>query len=107
MIEPEILVLLGTAGAIFAIGLACLISRPNLIKIVIGLEFLGSSVSLVIITGGYLAGDVAVSQAVIFTLITIEAIIAGVALALVIVAKRTWKTLDIGLITRHLQERDR
>ena len=107
MIEPEILVLLGTAGAIFTIGLACLISRPNLIKIVIGLEFLGSSVSLVIITGGYLSGDVAVSQAVIFTLITIEAIIAGVALALVIVAKRTWKTLDIRLITRHLQERDR
>jgi multisubunit Na+/H+ antiporter MnhC subunit len=107
VVEAEILVLLGTAGAIFAIGLGCLISRPNLIKIVIGLEFLGSSVSLVIITGGYLAGDVAVSQAVVFTLITIEAIIAGVALALVIVAKRTWKTLDIGLITRYLQEGER
>ena len=103
MIALEIVVLLSTAGAIFTIGLACLITRTNLIKIVIGLEFLGSSVSLVMITSGYLAGDVATSQAVVFTLITIEAIIAGVALALVIVANRTWKTLDIGKIVRYLQ----
>jgi NADH:ubiquinone oxidoreductase subunit K len=100
MIAPEILVLLGTAGALFTIGLSCLISRGNLIKMVIGLEFLGSSVSLIFITGGYLGGDVGVSQAVVFTLITIEAIIAGVALALVIVAKHTWKTLDIASIAQ-------
>ncbi len=106
MIAAEVFVLLGIAGAVFAVGLACLISRTNLIKIVIGLEFLGSSVSLVIIASGYIAGDVAVSQAVVFTLITIEAVIAGVALALVIVAKRTWKSMDIGTIIRSLQKEE-
>jgi NADH-quinone oxidoreductase subunit K len=106
MIAPEIFVLLGIAGIVFTIGLACLVTRANLIKIVIGLEFLGSSVSLVIITSGYIAGDVALSQAVVFTLITIEAVIAGVALALVIVAKRTWKSMDIGTITRSLRKEE-
>ena len=104
MIGAEVLVLLGIAGALFAIGLACLISRANLIKMVIGLEFLGSGVGLVFITSGYLGGDVAVSQAVVFTLITIEAIIAGVALALVIVLKRTWKTLDIASIAQRTRD---
>ncbi|MGD1005095.1 MAG: NADH-quinone oxidoreductase subunit K [Methanoregulaceae archaeon] len=100
MIPPELFILLGISGALFTIGLTCLISRANLIKMVIGLEFLGSSVSLIFITGGYLGGDVGISQAVVFTLIIIEAIIAGVALALVIVAKHTWKTLDIASIAR-------
>ncbi len=104
MISPEILVLLGIAASVFSIGVGCLIGRANLIKIVIGLELMGSGVSLVMITGGYLSGDVGTSQAVVFTLITIEAVIAAVALALVIVARRLWKTLDITFITRILQE---
>jgi NADH:ubiquinone oxidoreductase subunit K len=107
MIAAELILLLGTAGALFTIGLEALITRANLIKMVIGLEFMGSSVSLIFITGGYLAGDVGISQAVVFTLITIEAVIAGVALALVIVAKRTWRTLDIAAIARYLQRDER
>ncbi len=105
MISPEILVLLGIAGSVFSIGVGCLIGRANLIKLVIGLELMGSGVSLVMIIGGYLAGDVGTSQAVVFTLITIEAVIAAVALSLMIAARRLWKTLDITSITRILQER--
>ncbi len=98
MIDAVVLLLLGTAGALFTTGLACLIARSNLIKMVIGLELLGKGVSLVFVTGGYLSGDVGTSQAVVFTLIIIEAVVAAVALALVILAKRTWKTLDIASI---------
>ncbi|HYM41093.1 MAG TPA: NADH-quinone oxidoreductase subunit K [Thermoplasmata archaeon] len=103
MIGPEALVLLGVAGALFAIGLACLIARSNLVKMVIGLEILGKGVSLVFITAGYVNGDVGMSQAVVFTLIIIEAVVAGVALALVILAKRTWGTLDITKIAQRVR----
>ena len=96
--DATVAVLLGVAGALFASGLACLVARANLIKIVIGLELLGKGVSLLFITGGYLSGDTASAQAVVFTLIIIEAVVAAVALALVILAKRTWKTLDVGTI---------
>ncbi len=99
MIDAIVLLLLGSAGALFTTGLACLIARSNLIKMVIGLELLGKGVSLVFVTGGYLSGDVGTSQAVVFTLIIIEAVVAAVALALVILAKQTWKTLDIASIT--------
>jgi NADH:ubiquinone oxidoreductase subunit K len=93
-------ILLAVSGVLFAVGIYALVARTNLIKMVIGLELMGSSVSLVFITGGYIAGNVGVSQAVVFTLITIEAVVAAVALALVIIARHTWKTLDIVSITR-------
>ena len=100
MIGPEALILLTVSGALFAVGLMCLIARANLVKMVIGLEILGKGVSLVFVTAGYLNGNVGTSQAVVFTLIIIEAVVAGVALALVILAKRTGGNLDIASITR-------
>jgi len=81
-------------AGLFACGLVCLVSRSHLIKMVMGLEFLGKGISVFFILGGYVAGNVAVSQAVVFTLIAIEAVVAGLALALVIVLRRTWKTFD-------------
>lgn len=79
---------------LFACGLICLVSRSHLIKMVMGLEFLGKGISVFFIAGGYAAGNVAVSQAIVFTLIAIEAVVAGLALALVIVLRRTRKTFD-------------
>lgn len=94
------------AGALFAIGLAGLIARSHLIKIVMGLEFLGKAVSLLFILSGYLSGDVRASQAVVFTLIAIEAVVAGVALTLVILVRRVWKTLDNATMIRLLHGGD-
>ena len=88
------IILLAISAALFAVGLAGLVGRANLIRMVIGLEFLGKGASLLLITAGYAAGDTGVSQAVVFTLITIEAVVAAVALALVILVKRTTGSLD-------------
>ncbi len=96
----EVIIILIVAGAFFAIGIGSLIARCNLIKMVIGLEFLGKGVSLLFVLGGFLSGDTGVSQAVVFTLIAIEAVVAGLALALVILARRVWKTFDIAAISR-------
>jgi multisubunit Na+/H+ antiporter MnhC subunit len=67
---------------------------------VMGLEFLGKGVSLLFILGGYLAGDTGISQAVVFTLIAIEVVVAALALALVILLRRAWKTFDSAAISR-------
>ena len=94
MTDPGVLLLLGVAGGLFALGLLGLMSRTNLIKMVLSLELLGKGVSLVFIVGGVLAGDVGTSQAIVFTLIVIEAVVAALALALVVLTKRVWRTLD-------------
>ncbi len=98
-------VIIVSAG-LFAIGLAGLIARNDLIKMVMGLEFLGKAVCLLFILGGYMSGETGVSQAVVFTLIAIEAVIAGVALALVILLKRAWKTFDSEIIFRIIRGGD-
>jgi NADH:ubiquinone oxidoreductase subunit K len=98
MMPDEGVVLLIVAGALFATGLFCLVSRSNLIKMVMGLELLGKGVSLIFVLGGFMSGDTGMSQAVVFTLIAIEAVVAGLALAFVILAKRIWKTFDITAI---------
>ena len=103
MIQPEILLLVAVAGGLFTIGLVCLIARSNLIKMVMGIEFCGKGVSLLFILGGYLMGDVAVSQTIVFTLIAIEAVVAGLALALGIMMKRVWNTFESGKIN-HLAQ---
>lgn len=100
MMPDEGVVILIVAGALFAIGIFSLVARGNLIKMVIGLELLGKGVSLLFVLGGYLAGNTGISQAVVFTLIAIEAVVAGLALALVILARRVWKTFDIAAISR-------
>mgnify|MGYP001066778804 CR=1 FL=1 len=100
MIPDEGVVILIVAGALFAIGISGLIARGNLIKMVMGLELLGKGVSLLFILGGYLSGTTGESQAIVFTLIAIEAVVAGLALSLVILAKRVWKTFDIAAIPR-------
>ena len=93
-----VLINLGAAGALFAIGLYCLIARSNLLKMVIGLELLGKGTSLLFVLGGYLAGDVGTSQAVVFTLIVVEAVVAAVALALVVLVKKAYLTLDVAAL---------
>jgi len=100
MMPDEGVVILMVAGALFAIGVFSLVSRGNLIKMVMGLELLGKGVSLLFVLGGYMSGNTGVSQAVVFTLIAIEAVVAGLALALVILARRVWKTFDIAAISR-------
>ena len=92
-------ILLAVAAGLFAVGLPGLIGRTHLIRMVIGLEFLGKGASLVLITAGYPAGDAGISQATVFTLITIEAVVAAVALALVILVKRTTGSLDSSMVT--------
>jgi multisubunit Na+/H+ antiporter MnhC subunit len=100
MISALVTITCAVAGALFVIGLSCLIARQNLLKMVIGLEFLGKGVSLLFVIGGFIAGDVGLSQAVVFTLIAIEAVVAGLALALVIRVEGVWKTLDSSRIFR-------
>ncbi len=101
MTPEENVVIVLVAGALFATGLFCLIARSNLIKMVMGLEFLGKGVSLLFVLGGTVSGTTGESQAVVFTLIAIEAVVAGLALAFVILARRIWKTFDIAAISRH------
>lgn len=100
MISSPVPVVVVIAFLLFTAGLAGLTARSHLIRMVMGIEFLGKGVCLLFILGGYISGDTGISQAVVFTLIAIEAVIAGVALALIILFRRTWNTFESSPVFR-------
>ena len=80
---------------IFLLGLYCVISQRNLIKIVIGIEIMGKAVILNFITAGYYQNNTGVSQAIVMTAILIDVTLAAVMLALVVNVFR----LNKGILT--------
>ena len=69
---------------IFLLGLYCVVSQGNLIKIVIGIEVMGKGVLLNFITAGFFQNNTGMAQAVVMTAILIDAVIAAVILALIV-----------------------
>jgi NADH:ubiquinone oxidoreductase subunit K len=69
---------------IFLLGLYCVISQQNLIKIVIGIEIMGKAVILNFITAGFYQNNSGIAQAIVMTAILIDAVIVAVVLALIV-----------------------
>ena len=80
---------------IFLLGLYCVISQRNLLKIVIGIEIMGKAVILNFITAGYYQNNTGASQAIVVTAILIDVIMVSVMLALVVNVFR----LNRGILT--------
>ena len=69
---------------IFLLGLYCVVSQGNLIKIVIGIEIMGKGVILNFITAGFFQNNTGVAQAIVMSAILIDAVLVAVILALVV-----------------------
>ncbi len=87
-------------GLLFFIGLYCLLTSRNMIKLLIGLEIMAKSAVLSFITAGYARGETFFSQSLVITFIVIEVSIVAVALALVINAYKNTGNLDIRSLTK-------
>ncbi len=87
-------------GLLFFIGLYCLLTSRNMIKLLIGLEIMAKSAVLSFITAGYARGETFFSQSLVITFIVIEVSIVAVALALVINAYRNTGSLDVRSLTK-------
>src|SRR5690554_6811030 len=85
---------------IMGLGLFCIIINRNLIKILIGIEILNRAVTLLLVSSGYYGSNLALAQVIAVLSITVEAIVAAVALALIINAKKLYGDVNSGLLTR-------
>jgi len=76
------------------IGFYCLLATYNLIRVLIGLELLIKSVTLLLVVVGYVSGHVALMQAFVITLIVVEVVVIVVATGVVINLRRHNQSLD-------------
>ncbi len=79
----------------FVSGLYCILISRNLIRAIIGLELLIKAVTLLVIVAGYITGRVAVTQAMVITIIVIEVVVAAVAGGIALRVFRFNDNLDI------------
>lgn len=69
----------GTIVFVLGLGLYCVLSAGNVIRILIGVELMTKAATLAIILAGYLTGQAALAQCLAITLIVVEVAVIAVA----------------------------
>jgi multisubunit Na+/H+ antiporter MnhC subunit len=98
----EAWVVLAAAGIVglFAIGFYAIAATRNLVKVLLGLQILGKAATLTFVLGGFLLDDLGRAQAIMFTIIVIEVVVAALALALMINVYHSTGSLNVGTLRR-------
>lgn len=88
------------AFILFFLGLYCLLSMRNLIKLLIGIEIIAKGVTLALISASAAKGLILTGQSLVITFIVVEVSAIAVALALVINLYRHTGSLDVKKLTK-------
>ncbi|MGE5599096.1 MAG: NADH-quinone oxidoreductase subunit NuoK [Bacteroidota bacterium] len=91
---------LAAVFGLFAVGAYAVLSRRNMLKVLIGLETMGKSVLLGFVIAGRITGRAALAQAVVSILIVVDAVIVAIILALIVHAHRHYGRIDVRRLTR-------
>ena len=82
------------------IGIYCLLTMRNLIKLFIGVEIIAKGITLALIATGFAKNNVLLAQTLVITFIVVEVSVVAVALAIIINIYRHTKSLDIRKLTK-------
>lgn len=85
---------------LFALGLYCLFSKRNIIKLLIGFEILAKAATLSFILSGYMQNNIMIAQAIVITVILIDVIIIAVGLSVAVNVHKHTGSLDVEKIRR-------
>ena len=83
------------AVLVLTVGFYSILTTSNLIRVLIGLEILTKAATLLLITAGRAAGQLALAQALVITLIIIEVSTMVVAVGIVLCVYRNTGSLDV------------
>jgi len=84
----------GAIVIVLALGLYCVFSAGNVIRILIGVELMTKAATLAIVLAGYLAGRMALAQCLAITLIVVEVAVIAVAAGIAVGIFKNNGTLD-------------
>lgn len=91
---------LGFALLLVGVGLYCLLTMRNTVKLLIGIEVIAKGVTLALVAGGAARGNLMVAQSLAITVIVVDVAVIATALALVININRHTKSLDVRKLTK-------
>jgi NADH-quinone oxidoreductase subunit K len=88
------------AAFLVFIGIYCLLTMRNLIKLFIGVEIISKGVSLALVATGFVKQNILTAQAITVTFIVIEVSVVATALAIIINVYRHTGSLDIRKLSK-------
>ncbi len=91
---------MGFAVLLVGVGLYCLLTMRNTVKLLIGIEVIAKGVTLALVAGGAARNNLMVAQSLAITVIVVDVAVIATALALVININRHTKSLDVRKLTR-------
>jgi NADH-quinone oxidoreductase subunit K len=93
-LASEFLTYMAFISMVLVAAVYCILTTRNLIRILIGVELLTKSVTLLIILGGFVTARPALAQAMVIALIVVEVVVIAVAAGIVIGIYRHNDSLD-------------
>ena len=93
-------VYLAFAAVLLFVGVYCLLTMKNVIKLFIGIEVISKGLSLALLSTGFVAKNTLLAQSLVITFIVVEVCLVATALALIINIYRHTKSLDIRKLTK-------
>ncbi len=91
---------MGFVALLVGVGLYCLLTMKNTVKLLIGIEIIAKGVTLALVASGYARNNLMVAQSLAITVIVVDVAVIATALALIININRHTKSLDVRKLTR-------
>jgi NADH:ubiquinone oxidoreductase subunit K len=86
---------IGFIAAMLFIGIYCLLTMKNLIKLFIGVEIISKGVTLALIVTGYAKNSILISQSLAISFVVVEVSMVATGMAIIINIYRHTKSLDV------------
>jgi len=91
---------IGFIAVMLFIGIYCLLTMKNLIKLFIGVEIIGKGVTLALVATGFAKNHILIAQSLAISYVVVEVSVVATGLAIIINTYRHTKSLDIGKLTK-------
>ena len=91
---------IGVIAVMLSLGIYCLLTMRNLIKLFIGVEIIGKGVTLALVATGFAKNHIMIAQSLAISFVVVEVSVVATGLALIINTYRHTKSLDVGKLTK-------
>jgi NADH-quinone oxidoreductase subunit K len=91
---------MGAAALLIGIGLYCLLTMKNMVKLLIGIEIIAKGVTLALVATGFAKNNLLLAQSLVISVIVVDVAVIATALAIIISINRHTKSLDVRKLTK-------
>jgi NADH:ubiquinone oxidoreductase subunit K len=91
---------MGAAALLIGIGIYCLLTMKNLVKLLIGIEIIAKGVTLALVATGFAKKNLLLAQSLAISVIVVDVAVIATALAIIISINRHTKSLDVRKLTK-------